>query len=508
VLVGVDAIMGRWRSTSAATATDEEPSVGRSDTHAITDQEENPSVVTNTNAITLDDLRGAARGQVIGPDDAGYDEVRPVLFSPDARPAAIVRVADAQDVATTIGFARDAGLELAVRSGGHSSVGYGTSDGGVVLHLGDMKAIEIDPDARTAWAETGLTAGEFGVEAAKHGLAIGFGDTASVGIGGITTGGGVGYLVRKHGLTIDNVLAAEVVTADGELHTIDAEHEPDLFWAIRGGGGNFGVVTRFRYRLSPVPSVVGGMLLLPATPDTLAGFMAAADAAPDELSAIANVMPTMPMPFVPQEQHGKVAIMALMAYAGDPDDGQRAMTPFRALAEPIADMLRPITYPELFPPEEHPVGDGPIPVAYGRTLMLDRVDREVAADILERVEAHARVPGTMFSVAQLRVLGGAYARVPADATAYAHRSSRIMGNIAAVYSPEADASVQRGWVSTTIDALRQSDTGSYVNFLADEGQDGVRAAYPQPTLSRLREIKRRYDPDNLFHRNQNIRPEA
>jgi FAD/FMN-containing dehydrogenase len=184
------------------------------------------------------------------------------------------------------------------------------------------------------------------------------------------------------------------------------------------------------------------------------------------------------------------------------------MTPFRALAEPIADMLRPITYPELFPPEEHPVGDGPIPVAYGRTLMLDHVDREVAADILERVEAHARVPGTMFSVAQLRVLGGACARVPADATAYAHRSSRIMGNIAAVYSPEADASVQRGWVSTTIDALRQSDTGSYVNFLADEGADGVRSAYPEPTLSRLRDIKRRYDPNNLFHRNQNIRPEA
>jgi FAD/FMN-containing dehydrogenase len=466
-------------------------------------------VATNISSISLDDLRGAIGGRVIGPDDAGYDEDRSVFAAPDQRPLVIVRVADAHDVATTVRFARDGGLELAVRSGGHSSVGYGTTDGGVLLHLGDMKAIEIDPDAHTAWAETGLTAGEVGVEAAKHGLAIGFGDTGSVGIGGITTGGGAGYLVRKHGLTIDNLLGAEVVTADGEIHAVDADQEPDLFWAIRGGGGNFGVVTRFKYRLSPVRSVYGGMLLLPATPDTLAGFIAAAQDAPEELSTIANVMPAMPMPFIPEEHHGKVSNMALMAYAGDPEDGERAMAPFRALAEPIVDQLRPMSYPELFPPEEHPADEGPAPVAYGRTMFLDRVDREVAADILRRVESHAATPGTIFAVAQLRVLGGAYARVPVDATAYAHRSSKVMANIAAMYIPNAaDATVQRGWVDGTIEGLRQEDSGTYVNFLADEGADGVRSAYPEPTLSRLREIKHRYDPTNLFHRNQNITPQG
>ena len=370
-------------------------------------------MATTTRQTLLENLRAAIRGSVIGPDDTEYETARSVMYRADARPAAIVRVADADDVATLIGIAREAGLDLAVRSGGHSSVGHGTTDGGIVLHLGEMKRIQIDPEARTAWAEAGLTAGEVSAAAAKHGLAIGFGDTGSVGIGGITTGGGCGYLVRRFGLSIDNLWAAELVTADGELHAVDADNEPDLFWAIRGGGGNFGVVTRFKFRLSAVPTVVGGMLLLPATPDTLAGFMAAAADAPEELSTIANVMPAMPMPFIPEEHHGQVSIMALMAYAGEPADGERALAPFRALADPWADMLRLMSYPELFPPEEYPAGDGPMPVAYGRTLFMDRVDQPVAADILERVEAHSQVPGTMFAAVQLRALGGAFSRVRA-----------------------------------------------------------------------------------------------
>ena len=460
-------------------------------------------MATNNGRVGIAGLRDSIRGRVITPHDAGYDEARVVFYRPDAHPAAIVRVADQDDVATTIRFAAESGLDLAVRSGGHSTVGYSTTEGGLVLDLHDLRGLEIDPDARTGWAQTGLGAGEVGLAAAEHGLAIGFGDTASVGIGGITTGGGVGYLVRKHGLTIDNLLAAEIVTADGELHAVDADTEPDLFWAIRGGGSNFGVVTRFCYRLSPVPSVVGGMLLLPATPDVLAGFIAAAEDAPDELSTIANVMPTMPLPFIPQEHHGQLSIMALMAYAGETDADARALAPFRALAEPWVDMLRPMGYPELFPPEP-PAPDGPKPIAYGRTGFLDRVDRDVASDILERIGTHVRVPGTVFGAVQLRVLGGAYARVPAEATADAHRSSRIMVNVGVYYLPDADPAIQRAWVDSSIAGLRQDDRGEYVNFMADEGAAGLRAAYPEPTLSRLRAIKRRYDPDNLFHLNQNV----
>ena len=206
-----------------------------------------------------------------------------------------------------------------------------------------------------------MTAGEFTVEAAKHGLAVGFGDTGSVGLGGLVTGGGVGYLARKHGLTIDNLLAADVVTADGQVRRVDADTEPELFWAIRGGGGNFGVVTRFQFRLAELPQVVGGMLVLPATAETVAGFLAAAEEAPDELSTIANVMNCPPMPFVDESVHGSLVIMAVLCWAGDVEAGPGAMAPFVGLAEPLADMVRPMPYPEMYPPEDpdyHPTRGG------------------------------------------------------------------------------------------------------------------------------------------------------
>ena len=319
-----------------------------------------------------------------------------------------------------------------------------------------------------------------------------------MGLGGITTGGGIGYLVRKFGMTIDALLAADVVTADGKLLRVDADHHPDLFWAIRGGGSNFGVVTRFQFRLDEVPTIVGGMLLLPATPETIAGFVAAAEAAPDELTTIGNVMPTPPMPFVPEERHGELAILALMCYAGDAEPGQEAMAPFRALAEPIADLVHPMPYPEIYPPDS----DEYHPRAAGRTLFVDRVDEDVAETILAKVKAST---GQM-AVAQLRVLGGAMSRVPVDATAFAHRKSRILVNLAAIYESPDDKATHETWVADFAAALRQSDHGAYVNFVGDEGDAGVRAAYPDATRHRLADIKRRYDPDNLFRLNQNIPP--
>jgi FAD/FMN-containing dehydrogenase len=439
------------------------------------------------------------RGRVIGPDDPDYDRARTVVPGHiDRRPGAIVRVADASDVAAVVTYARERAVDLAVRSGGHSGAGHSVVDDGIVIDLRDMKALEIDLEARTAWAETGLTAGEYTIAAAAHGLATGFGDTGTVGIGGITLGGGVGFLVRKYGLTIDDLLAAEIVTADGEVLQVDTETHPDLFWAIRGGGGNFGVATRFRFRLHEVGTIVGGMLFLPATPEIVASFIAEAEAAPEELSTIANVMPAPPMPFVPEEQHGKVVIFALMAYAGAPEEGERTLAPFRALAEPIADMVRPIPYPEIYMPDEADYH----PVAAGLTMFVDAVGPGTAGTILD----HLETSNASMRVAQLRVLGGAMGRVPVEATAFAHRKSRIMVNLAALYEDPEEAATHQTWVTGFAGALRQGDRGAYVNFLGDEGEARVRDAYPGPTWDRLKEIKGRYDPTNLFRLNQNIPP--
>jgi FAD/FMN-containing dehydrogenase len=440
-------------------------------------------------------------GSVIVPDDPGYDDARTVFYGGvDRRPALIVRAAGADDVARVIALARESGVELAVRSGGHSVAGHSVSDGGIVLDLSEMRGLEIDAERRVAWAETGLTAGEYTAAAAAHGLATGFGDTGSVGIGGITLGGGVGFLVRKHGLTIDDLLAAEVVTADGERLRVDAENHPDLFWAIRGGGGNFGVATRLQFRLHPLDAFVGGMLLLPATPEVISAFVAAAEAAPEELSTIANVVAAPPLPFVPPEHHGKLVVMALLAYAGPVEEGEAAIAPFRALAAPLADMVRPIAYPEMYPPEEEDFH----PVAVVRTMFVESIDRAAAETILERIQASS----APMAATQIRVLGGAMARVPADATAFAHRDSRIMVNVAAMYQRPEERLVHEAWVNGLARALHQGDDGAYVGFLGDEGEERVRAAYPGATWDRLAQVKRRYDPTNLFRLNQNVSPAA
>ena len=454
---------------------------------------------TSPSTLSVPALRAAVSGGVIAPGDPDYDAARTVTSGAiDRRPAVIVKVANVEDVRAVVKLARDTGLELAIRSGGHSAAGHSVSEGGIVLDLSDMDGIEIDVEGRTAWAETGMTAAEYTAAVGEHGLVTGFGDTGSVGIGGITLGGGVGYLVRKFGLTIDDLLAAEVVTADGRLLHVDADSEPDLFWAIRGGGGNFGVATRFQFRLHELPSIVGGMLILPATPETIEGFVSIAETAPEELSTIANVMNCPPMPFVPEELHGSLVILAFIAYAGDADAGERAIAPLRALATPIADMVQPIPYGGMYQPEDPNYH----PTAAARTLFMDRVDRGDAELIVDRLTAS----DATLRVVQLRVLGGAMARVPSDATAFAHRDSRIMVNIAAFYDGEEDRLVREAWVNQLAADLVQDDRGAYVNFLVDEGEERIRAAYPGRTWDRLAAIKAEYDPTNLFRLNQNITP--
>jgi FAD/FMN-containing dehydrogenase len=473
--------------------------VSRPDPSASRLQKEAVVSLSSQNVVDIAQLRADLKGQVIAPEDAGYDDARAVFVGTvDRHPLAIVRAADHDDVATVVSHARETGIELAVRSGGHSSSGHGTSEGGIVLDLADMQALDVDVEGRTAWAQTGLTCGAYTNAVAEHGLTTGFGDTGSVGVGGLTLGGGVGYFVRKHGLTIDNLLAADVVTADGRLVRTDADSHPDLFWAIRGGGGNFGVATRFRYRLQEVDTVVGGMLLLPATPEVIESFIAEAEAAPEELSTIANVMPTPPMPFVPTERHGELAVMALMVFAGPVEDGERAVAPFRALAEPIADMLRPMPYPEIYPPDDPAFH----PVFVDRNLFVDGIDRAAAQTIVDHLEAS----NASMRVAQLRVLGGASARVPADATAYAHRTRRIMVNLAALYEQPEERPAHEAWIGDFAAALDQGVPGAYVNFISDDREARVRDAYPGATWERLAEVKRRYDPTNVFRVNPNIPP--
>ncbi|RYE07629.1 MAG: FAD-binding oxidoreductase [Hyphomicrobiales bacterium] len=444
-------------------------------------------------------LKSGVSGTITVAGDAGYDGARAVMYGGfDLKPGVIFRPDSAAGVQNAVTIARDAGVEIAVRSGGHSNAGHSSTEGGLVIDLRGLKAIELDVAGKTVWAETGVTAEELTLATTDKGLVVGFGDTGSVGIGGITLGGGVGYLARKHGLTIDSVLAAEIVTADGMLHRIDASNEPDLFWAVRGGGGNFGIVTRFKYRLADIPAFTGGMICLPATAETVAGFVAAASAAPEELSTICNVMPAPPMPFLPAALHGQLVILGMLAFAGDDAAAQKAIAPFRALATPYADFITPGPYMSMYPPEDADYH----PTAVAKTLFMNRIGGTEAQQMLDTL---TRSDAT-FRVTQIRVLGGAVARVPADATAYAHRSAPIMVNVAAFYTTPADKVKQTVFIDGYAAALTQEEKGAYVNFLGAESPERINAAYPAMTLERLRRIKRQYDPGNLFRLNQNIVP--
>ena len=367
-----------------------------------------------------------------------------------------------------------------------------------MIDFRDMAKIEIDTTARTAWVETGATASQVTAALAPHNLVIGFGDSGSVGVGGITLNGGIGFLVRKFGMTIDSLLGAEVVTADGRVIRVDAEHEPELFWALRGGGGNFGVVTRFHFQLRPLPQFTGGILVLPATPETIAGFAAASVAAPDELSTIGNVMPAPPAPFIPADVHGRLVILAFVAFAGDEASAARAIAPFRSLATPYADLVKPGPYVAMYPPEDPNYR----PTAVARTLFVDGIDLASA----ETIFAYLTTSDAKMRVAQIRALGGAMARVPAAATAFAHRAKPMLMNVAAFYDREDDREMRRQWVTEFAGVLQPRDASAYVGFLTDDGPSRLKATYPGATWDRLAAVKAAYDPDNVFRLNQNIAP--
>jgi FAD/FMN-containing dehydrogenase len=457
--------------------------------------------VPATRSIPPADLAAFASGfdgAVVAPDDPAYDTARRVANAViDRRPAAIVRPAGTEAVARAVVFARDAGVPLAVRCGGHSAAGHGVAEGGLVIDLSALGAIEVDTERRVATAGGGVLAGEYVKATFAHGLTTPLGDTPTVGLGGLTLGGGAGWLARKHGLTIDSLLAAELVTADGRVVRASEDDEPDLFWAIRGGGGNFGVVTRFELGLHQIGTVLGGALVLPGTRDVLRSHLPIAASAPDEMSTIAMLMATPRLPFVPAEHHGKLALLVMVVHAGDLEAGHAALEQYRAVATPLGDAIAPMPYPAIF---EIGGPGGPM-ASVTRSMFLPALD-DAAVDTILDFMARRSAPGAMV---QLRVLGGAVARVPADATAFAFRDRPLMLTVIVPFPDPAEADVHRAWADALSGALRPA-AGVYSNFLEDEGPARVREAYPGLTYHRLASVKRRYDPDNVFRVNHNIPP--
>lgn len=450
---------------------------------------------------SIEALRTRLRGAIITPADAGYDEARRILsIAFDRRPSAVIRAAGTDDVALAVRFARAQGLAFAVRSGGHSIAGHSSIDGALLIDLGAMRSVAIDPVESTAVVQAGATSEDLCGAAAAYGLAVSTGDTATVGIGGLAVGGGIGWMARKHGLTIDNLLAATVVTARGEVvHASPTEH-PDLFWAIRGGGGNFGIVTELILRLWPDGVVYGGAVVLPATREVLRGYLDYAPNAPEDLTTIAFLMAAPPAPFIPEEAVGQLVLLVGAVFTGADADAEAALHPIRALATPVVDTMATMPYPGIFAyTEEATKRHG----AAVRTMFADQVSDEQIDAILDYM-AHATSP---FTMVQFRGMGGAISRVPAEATAFVHRDTPLMVTIIGLwYDPEDDGVAHRKWAADLWAEIAPAARGAYVNFLQDDGDTRKREAYIGQTFRRLREVKALYDPENVFSFNQNIAP--
>jgi FAD/FMN-containing dehydrogenase len=453
---------------------------------------------------TFGELQDTLRGELIRPADPDYDQARAVWNAAhDRHPASIIRCAGAADVVRAVEFARSEGLVVAVRGGAHSIAGFSTCDGGVVIDTSPMKGIRVDPAGRRAVAQPGLTWGDFDHETQAFGLAITGGLVSSTGIAGFTLGGGLGWLLRKYGLTCDSLLSGDVVTADGQLVTASEQEHPDLFWALRGGGGNFGVVTSLEYRLHPVgPTVFAGPVFYagPSAAQVLRGWRDLTADLPDELTTLANILVAPPVPFLPEAVHGQMVVAILGVHAGSVEDGAKAAEPLRSLAEPIADLMGPMPYTamqRLLDPLWEAGAHN-----YFTSTVMDRLDDQ-AIDTLLAQHAAGQAPAHEL---HLHHAGGAMARVPAEATAFAHRGAPYVLNIIARSPDRAGFEQHADWARATRRAMDPWGGGAYVNFTSDPEQDRVRASYPPSTYARLVATKDQYDPTNLFRLNQNIRP--
>jgi FAD/FMN-containing dehydrogenase len=458
-------------------------------------------------AAGLEQLRRSFGGQCIGPRDAGYEVARTVWNGMiDLRPALIARPSREDDVSLAVNIARENGVLLAVRGGGHNVAGFGTCDGGLVLDMTGMKGMRVDAAARTAEAQAGLTWGEFDAATQAHGLATTGGLVSTTGIAGFTLGGGFGWLVRKYGLTVDNLLGVEMVLADGSQVRANAEENPDLFWGVRGGGGNFGVVTKFLYRLHPVgPQIFGGAVFHPAAraKDLLRFYQGWTRQVPDELSTMVVFLTAPPAPFVPEKLVGTPMIAVALCYAGDPGEGERVIRPLREFAPAAIDLAGPMPYVAL-----QGMFDATAPRgihSYWKTQYLRDLN-DAAIDTL--VEHAGRLSGLApFSTVHIHHWEGAAARAKGGETAFAHRGARYVLNVIGMWMAGEDANKHIQWVRGLFDATQAMGTGqAYLNFMGEEGAARVQSAYDAETWERLRQLKRKYDPGNLFRVNQNIPP--
>jgi len=454
-------------------------------------------------AAAVDDFRSTLRGELIRPGDAGYEEARKVYNAMhDRKPAVVVRCVDAGDVIAAVNFAREFGGDLSVRGGSHSAPGFGTNDGGVVIDLSPLKGIRVDPRARIARAEGGCTWADFNHATHAFGLASTGGIVSTTGISGLTLGGGIGYLARGCGLALDNLLSADVVTADGQFLVASESENEDLFWALRGGGGNFGVVTSLEYGLHPIKDILAGVFVFPLerARELFEFFREYIETAPEELGAFPAYLVAPPLPFLPEKEHGKTFCGIVACWAGPLDKGEQALAPIREVAPTVGEMVAPMPYPainalfdELLPPGLQQYWKG-----------------SFAGELTDgAIEAHLKfgpeIP-TVNCAMHIYPINGACHRVSPDATAFAYRDATFATVIAGAWPDPADNEKNVKWVRDYYKALEpHSAAGGYINFMDADDQGRIKDNY-KGNYQRLVDVKKKYDPTNLFRMNQNISP--
>jgi len=452
---------------------------------------------------TAEMLREQVRGDLFTPDDAGYEEARTVYNAMiDRHPRVVVRCANVDDVVAAVGFAREHELDLAVRGGSHSVPGFGTCDGGVVIDLSSMRGVTVDPASQTARAEGGATWGDFNNATHEHGLATTGGIISTTGVGGLTLGGGIGYLARGFGLSCDNLVSAEVVTADGRRLRASEDENDDLFWALRGGGGNFGVVTSLEFKVHPVKEIYGGPMFFEVddAADVLRFYRDFIVDAPEQFGGFPAWQIAPPLPFIPEERHGDTFLAFVACWAGPVEEGESALKPLRDVAPVVAEMVGPMPYPAL-----NSAFDALVPPGLQHYWKANFVKELSDAAIDAHLEHGPDVPAVNSTV-HIYPINGACHRVGADETAFAYRDATFATVIAGMWPEPAHNDANIAWVRGYYEATApHSEEGGYINFMADDDQGRIEANY-KSNYGRLVDIKRKYDPDNLFHVNQNIRP--
>ena len=453
--------------------------------------------------ITLDQLRGQVGGDVIAPGDDEYDEARKVYNAMiDRRPAVVVRCVDVSDVVVGVNFARENELDLAVRGGGHSVPGFGTCDDGVVIDLSGMRSVAVDAKSRTARAQGGATWGDFNDATHVHGLATTGGIISTTGVAGLTLGGGIGYLARGFGLSCDNLISADVVTADGRSVVASADENADLFWALRGGGGNFGVVTSLEFRLHPVETIYGGPMFFEVEDagTVLRFFREFIAIAPEEFGGFPAWQIAPPLPFIPEDRHGDTFLAFVACWVGPVDQGEAMLKPLHDVAPVVAEHVGEMPYPAL-----NSAFDALLPPGLQHYWKANFVTELSDAMVGAHLEHGPKVP-VVNSTVHIYPINGACQRVASGATAFAYRDANFAPVIAGMWPDPSQNEANIRWVRDYYDATAPlSQEGGYVNFMAGDDQDRIKANY-RGNYDRLVQVKRSYDPDNLFHLNQNIRP--